>query len=67
MENEIVGNGVLYGIRIIEPRMEGEQFSAAVMYSSGSHEGPWHDMVTGHYEWCEEVLEALLHMRTHSE
>lgn len=52
----------LYGIRIIEPSVEGQQFRAAVMYSSGNAEGPWHDMVTGHYEWCEEVLEALVTM-----
>lgn len=52
----------LYGIRIIEPASEGGQFSAAVMYSSGGSEGPWHDMVAGHYEWCEEVLEALVAM-----
>ena len=50
----------LYGIRIIEPSVEGQLFRAAVMYSSGDAEGPWHDMVSGHYEWCEEVLEALI-------
>lgn len=55
-----MSNKVLYAIRIIEPSTEGEQFRAAVMYSSGNSEGPWHDMVTGYYEWCEEVLEALI-------
>lgn len=51
---------MIYAIRMHEKRNHDDILQASVMYSMGSPEGPWHDMVTGHYEWCEEVLDALI-------
>ena len=48
-----------YGIRMHDRETEDDPHLATVMYSTNGDHGPWFDMVTGHPEWCWEILEAL--------
>lgn len=57
----------LYAIRQWPPSADPNGLNASVMYSISGPEGPWHDMVSGYYEWCEEVLEALLFVQRHED
>jgi hypothetical protein len=49
----------IYGVRIHDRETEEDPHLGTVMYSSRGEIGPWHDMVTGHPEWCWEVADAL--------
>lgn len=53
---------MIYAIRMHEKRNADDLLQASVIYSMSGPEGPWHDMVTGHYEWCEEVLDSLIYV-----
>lgn len=45
----------------MHPRMtEDDPELATVMYSTHGIEGPWHDMATGHPDWIDEILGALI-------
>jgi len=48
-----------YGIRMHDRETEDDPHLATVMYSMNGANGPWHDMATGHPDWCWEILEAL--------
>lgn len=48
-----------YGVRLHDRETEEDPHLATVMYSTNGDHGPWFDMVTGHPEWCWEILEAL--------
>jgi len=48
-----------YGIRMHDRDTEEDPHLATVMYSTNGDSGPWFDMVTGHPDWCWEVLGAL--------
>ena len=45
--------GTIYGVRLHDAE------NATVMFSMNGYGGPWIDMVTGHPEWCWEIVEAL--------
>lgn len=49
----------IYSIRIYNRDTEEDPHLGTVMYSSNGASGPWHDMVTGHPDWCWEVMNAL--------
>lgn len=53
-------SGDIYGIRYHDRETEDDPYLATVMYSVSGSDGPWHDMVTGHPDWCNEVLDALI-------
>lgn len=50
---------VIYAVRLHDNVNENDLEVATVMYSSSGYSGPWLDMVTGHPEWCWEVIDAL--------
>lgn len=54
-----------YSIRVHERENENDPQVSSVMYSSHSTEGPWFDIVQGHPDWCEEVLDALIYRKNH--
>jgi hypothetical protein len=49
----------IYAVRLFDRETEDDPHLAAVMYSNSGQDGPWHDIVFGHPDWCWEVLEAL--------
>lgn len=49
----------VYAYRLHDRMTEDDPELATLMYASDCS-GPWHDMVSGHPEWCEEILDALL-------
>jgi hypothetical protein len=49
----------IYGVRIHDRETEDDPHLGTLMYSSSGPEGPWHDMMTGHPEWCWEAADAL--------
>lgn len=49
----------IYSVRVHDRDTEEDPHLGTVMYSSRGETGPWHDMVTGHPEWCWEVADAL--------
>jgi hypothetical protein len=49
----------LYSLRIHDRTTEEDPELATVMYTTNGVQGPWHDIVTGHPEWCWEVMYAL--------
>ena len=49
----------IYGIRIHDRDTEDDPVLATVMYSTNGDCGPWHDMATGHPDFCWEIMEAL--------
>ena len=54
-----------YSIRVHDRQTENDPEVATVMYTNASFEGPWFDMVQGHPDWCEEVLDALIYRKNH--
>jgi hypothetical protein len=58
LEDLFVGK-TIYAVRVFDRDTEDDPHLAAVMYSSSGQDGPWHDIVFGHPDWCWEVLEAL--------
>jgi hypothetical protein len=49
----------IYAVRLHDSINENDPEVATVMFSSSDWSGPWIDMVTGHPEWCWEVVDAL--------
>jgi hypothetical protein len=50
----------IYGVRLHDRDTEEDPQLGTVMYSTDGVHGPWHDMATGHPEWCWEILDALI-------
>ena len=55
----------IYGVRLHDRNTDDDPQLGTVMYSTDGVHGPWHDMATGHPEWCWEILEALLIAEQH--
>jgi hypothetical protein len=55
----------VYGVRLHDRDTEDDLQLGTVMYSTDGEHGPWHDMATGHPEWCWEILEALVIAEKH--
>jgi len=52
-----------YSLRMHDRNTEKDPYLATVMYSVDGEQGPWNDIVTGHPEWCWEVVTALTLMQ----
>lgn len=48
-----------YSLRIHDRYSETDPELATIMTTTTPPHGPWVDVVSGHPDWCEEVLEAL--------
>ena len=55
----------LYAVRLHERNTEDDPEVGTLMYSMRGPQGPWSDMVTGHPEWCWEIVDALTFMEDH--
>jgi hypothetical protein len=60
-------NLILYSLRIHNRITDEDPELATVMYTTNGAQGPWHDIVTGHPEWCWEVMDALTFMNAAKE
>jgi chromosome segregation ATPase len=50
----------VYAVRLHDRETEDDPSLATVMYTSSGIEGPWHDMATGHPDWCWDICDALM-------
>jgi hypothetical protein len=57
---------IIYSVRLVDRIDESDPEIAFVMSSTNGPFGPWYDMVSGHPDYCWEVLDSLIFFQNYN-